>query len=321
MEVNRTALQEVSEIEKNLLLGSYIVAEDMDQVKRLDIKHILSVDIVPLEDMDKHPDISYLFIQASDNPMQDLITRFEECYHFIDDGLKSGHKVLVHCVAGVSRSSTIVISYLMVKHRMSFEAAMALAKSKRSIVCPNDGFRKQLKLFETMNRQLDPMNGQFRQLLVEHLRYEMMRTRPWIRDFDAETSNGNICEPLSDYFKKWRELSAKHSSTQRREDVYKCKKCRIYLFNEINVIKGSISGDSQPLCESLYVEPLTWMTESISHQESGAINCQNCFTKLGYFHWNQIPCECNQHKNSNALSFKIDIKRVDSPLILVSFNT
>ena len=38
-----------------------------------------------------------------------------ECIEFIDNNLKYGN-VLVHCMMGISRSSTIVIAYLMKKY-------------------------------------------------------------------------------------------------------------------------------------------------------------------------------------------------------------
>jgi protein-tyrosine phosphatase len=58
-------------------------------------------------------------------------------------------KVLVHCHAGVSRSSTIVISYLMRKYiNFSLNDALKFVKSKRPIIKPNKGFMKQLQKYE-----------------------------------------------------------------------------------------------------------------------------------------------------------------------------
>jgi protein-tyrosine phosphatase len=58
--------------------------------------------------------------------------------------LQSGGRVFVHCFAGVSRSATIVIAYLMKEHGLSFNSAIKFVKSKRPQINPNDGFRKQL---------------------------------------------------------------------------------------------------------------------------------------------------------------------------------
>jgi len=48
--------------------------------------------------------------------------------------------VLVHCSMGISRSSTIVIAFIMKKFTFSFSKAYNLVKKKRPIICPNSGF-------------------------------------------------------------------------------------------------------------------------------------------------------------------------------------
>ena len=60
----------------------------------------------------------------------------------------NGHTVAVHCYAGISRSATIVIMYIMRFHRMTFNQAFAYVKEKRNCVDPNQGFLEQLKSFE-----------------------------------------------------------------------------------------------------------------------------------------------------------------------------
>ena len=59
-------------------------------------------------------------------------------------------KVLVHCMAGASRSATIVIAYLMWKKKMKYKEASQYVKDRRFIVYPNFGFRKQLQIFEKL---------------------------------------------------------------------------------------------------------------------------------------------------------------------------
>ena len=59
-------------------------------------------------------------------------------------------------MAGISRSVTLVVAYLIKKYDYSMDCILSLLKRKRSIVTnlfilqinPNEGFLKQLKSFE-----------------------------------------------------------------------------------------------------------------------------------------------------------------------------
>ena len=48
--------------------------------------------------------------------------------------------VLVHCFAGVSRSASIIIAYLMKEKNNTYKEAFSFVKAKRSIIDPNFGF-------------------------------------------------------------------------------------------------------------------------------------------------------------------------------------
>lgn len=56
--------------------------------------------------------------------------------------------VLVHCLAGMSRSATIVCAYLLATTPMNTQETINFVRSKRSIISPNYGFEKQLKAWE-----------------------------------------------------------------------------------------------------------------------------------------------------------------------------
>uniref|UniRef100_A0A0K0DLM5 TYR_PHOSPHATASE_2 domain-containing protein n=1 Tax=Angiostrongylus cantonensis TaxID=6313 RepID=A0A0K0DLM5_ANGCA len=55
--------------------------------------------------------------------------------------------VLVHCLAGVSRSATVVAAYLITACDLSFSSALKFIAKKRPVVNPNFGFRMQLCAF------------------------------------------------------------------------------------------------------------------------------------------------------------------------------
>ena len=50
--------------------------------------------------------------------------------------------------AGISRSSTIILSYLIKYKKMKFDDALNLIREKREKINPNPGFVKQLREYE-----------------------------------------------------------------------------------------------------------------------------------------------------------------------------
>lgn len=56
--------------------------------------------------------IDHLKIKIDDSPFENISQHFSTCIDFISKNIKYGN-VFVHCVAGVSRSATIVIAYVM----------------------------------------------------------------------------------------------------------------------------------------------------------------------------------------------------------------
>ena len=89
-----------------------------------------------------------LKINITDEITTDISKHFETAYKFINEHNIAGENVLIHCHAGISRSVTIVISYLMKKYKMKYFTAMKIVQTCRNIAEPNDGFIEQLKKYE-----------------------------------------------------------------------------------------------------------------------------------------------------------------------------
>jgi protein-tyrosine phosphatase len=86
-------------------------------------------------------DIDHRVFQLYDCETEKISRFFAEAFTIISKGLEKGN-VYVHCFAGVSRSSTIVISYLMKKLGWSVSEAYSFTKKKRKYVNPNPGFMR-----------------------------------------------------------------------------------------------------------------------------------------------------------------------------------
>lgn len=84
----------------------------------------------------KHPETVlpwYLYLPADDHESFNIAKFFEESYSFLEKFLLRTN-VLVHCLAGVSRSVSLVLAYLMKKHGYSFRKAHQIVKMKRNKV-------------------------------------------------------------------------------------------------------------------------------------------------------------------------------------------
>jgi dual specificity phosphatase 12 len=55
--------------------------------------------------------------------------------------------VLVHCYAGVSRSSSFVIAYVMSTYKLEYDEAKEKVKKHRVCIHPGDGFVRQLQFY------------------------------------------------------------------------------------------------------------------------------------------------------------------------------
>ncbi|KAM7370716.1 hypothetical protein PAMP_010241 [Pampus punctatissimus] len=85
-------------------------------------------------------DFVYCGIPADDSTYFDLDVYFQPAADFIHKALKSPDgKVLVHCIMGMSRSSTLVLAYLMIYRHLPLKLALQKLIQKRAIY-PNRNF-------------------------------------------------------------------------------------------------------------------------------------------------------------------------------------
>lgn len=127
-----------------LYLGNFRDAKDREQLTKNNITHILSIhdNAQPVLE-----DLVYKCIHAADSPDQELSGYFQESIDFIHNCRINNGACLVHCMAGISRSTSIVAAYIMAVTQLNWKDALKAIKCCRSIANPNYGFQRQLQDF------------------------------------------------------------------------------------------------------------------------------------------------------------------------------
>ena len=176
--------REASQILPNLFLSDALTARWGRTLDRLKITHIISVLEEPVTFPKTARPLKLLHIPASDSASTDLLSFMDQTTEFIKEAIGTNkrendqieraspaditaagdakppivsgpeqepeqeNRVLVHCLAGMSRSATIVIAYLLATTAMTTAEATEFVRSKRRVIRPNYGFVNQLEQYE-----------------------------------------------------------------------------------------------------------------------------------------------------------------------------
>ena len=87
-------------------------------------------------------------VALKDASNQRLLPYLDDLVDFVSRAVASGGRVLVHCSAGVSRSSSVMIAYLMRERGMSLTQAHDHVKARREVIKPNLSFWTSLERYE-----------------------------------------------------------------------------------------------------------------------------------------------------------------------------
>ena len=117
-------------------------------IKKHGIKRVLKVNGLSIgtQNLENHG-VRVKIIDLDDDPSEKLGHLFEEAHDFIKEGIIRKEGVLVVCTAGISRSASIVMSYLMKEEGLGVDAAYNKVKQAREFVKPNEGFWNQLEQY------------------------------------------------------------------------------------------------------------------------------------------------------------------------------
>ncbi|XP_057979488.1 protein-tyrosine-phosphatase MKP1 [Malania oleifera] len=135
--------KECSKVAEHIYLGGDAVARDRDILTQNKITHILNCVGFVCPEYFK-ADFVYRTLWLQDNPSEDITSILYDVFDYFEDVREQGGRVFVHCCQGVSRSTSLVIAYLMWREGQSFDDAFQYVKAARGIADPNMGFACQL---------------------------------------------------------------------------------------------------------------------------------------------------------------------------------
>ncbi|KAH9965764.1 protein-tyrosine phosphatase-like protein [Russula dissimulans] len=144
-------------IDGQLYIGNLSAAKSIDLRLQYGITHIVSVcQDYPLQGP------NHMVIPVQDNEYDDILIYLPGACHFIRNAIEGRGRVLVHCLMGISRSATVVASYLMATRHISVQKALFTIKRARPIIQPNYGFIKELHAFEACHYAPSPTDLTYR---------------------------------------------------------------------------------------------------------------------------------------------------------------
>jgi hypothetical protein len=129
-----------------LWVGNFRPSDDIAWLKSMGINYVLTAmpKICAHKPIYKNHGIIQMVADSEDAPGCNISIYFEDAYKFIDNALENGN-ILVHCGAGISRSTTLAMAWYTKKHGKGFDQSLAFFRTHRPICTPNTGFEKQLR--------------------------------------------------------------------------------------------------------------------------------------------------------------------------------
>jgi protein-tyrosine phosphatase len=127
-----------------LFQGKWEQANDSNILQSLSITHIINASERILFDRSRQ----ILHIPSKNGRLAELSKSFAATNAFLDECHQQGYRALVHCERGVSRSSTIILAYLMYHKKWTVAQAFEYLLTKRQQASPNHTLLLQLVRYE-----------------------------------------------------------------------------------------------------------------------------------------------------------------------------
>jgi protein-tyrosine phosphatase len=130
-------------IKGKLFLGDLFDANNETDIASKNISCIICV-AERLKIKNTNTNVKVYQYNLSDDYKCDISLYFDE----IGEIIHNSNIVLVNCAAGISRSSTIVIAYIMKYYNDNLKDTFIELKNRRNCICPNKKFMEYLLEYE-----------------------------------------------------------------------------------------------------------------------------------------------------------------------------
>jgi dual specificity phosphatase 12 len=284
----------MQQILPRLWLGSKRAFDDEELLRRHNISHIVSV-MPSLDDISDNPDGSgplkatesyqtvlglrtRLVIPVFDLGSENLLRHFPVAMEFIDSAISNGGTVLVHCLAGASRSPTVVAAYLMETQQLSPQEAMLRIRTIRARARPPDYFVDQLYVYQACDYRPTDQAA----YLHWQLRSQCQTDCTWYDKKPSVFADKNVLAAIP--------TTIPYYATQPGPAGIVCKKCETRLAPKESIL--SFLGDVQ---NYFLAQPVDWMEPEFENREHvGELNCLSCEQVVGEYSWNGLQNENNE---------------------------
>ena len=117
----------------------------------------------------------------------EIVRRYDAAAAQIDAWLTGGKTVLVHCTAGVSRSVTATVWYLLRYRGLGWDEAYAMIRDRRSIAFPNPRFELALRVSTGEDIDWDAFERRIEEHCINMRDYNLDDSREKVlRDLEAQ---------------------------------------------------------------------------------------------------------------------------------------
>ncbi|CAE6419977.1 unnamed protein product [Rhizoctonia solani] len=222
----------MDEVIENLWVGDFGAATSIELLEMAGVKYVVSCmrgKVQVHETMQRHQ------IPLDDTEEQDVLSYLPATIAFIQKSLASGDGVLIHCMAGMSRSATIAAAYLMYSQGLDPTGALELIREVRPTIQPNPSFLHQLDVFHAAYCKISKRDKNIREYYLERTTNEIINGDGSALDMSMIAS-----------YPRTPTASAPATPGGPRRRI-RCKMCRRELATREHMMEHSQGGPTTPV--------------------------------------------------------------------------